>query len=90
MSWLADAAIWVALLATSALVLSHRRRLKKLGRELAEFRAAIAGVDAALMTADNAVRTLVDEGGYVASTLADRIGEARALLGERGNFAETA
>ena len=79
MSWLADGAVWLALIATSGLVVSHRRRLKRLGRELAEFRAAIAAVDGALTTADGAVRALVEEGGHVASTLADRIEQARAL-----------
>jgi hypothetical protein len=80
MSWLADGAVWLALLVTSGLVVSHRRRLKKLGRELAEFRAAIVAVDAALTTADGAMRTLVEEGGHVASTLADRIEQARTLI----------
>jgi hypothetical protein len=80
MSWLADAAVWVALIATSGLVISHRRRLKRLGRELAEFRSALAAVDTALATADGAVRALVEEGGHVASTLADRIEQARALI----------
>ncbi|CAN5197159.1 hypothetical protein BH10PSE9_BH10PSE9_12180 [soil metagenome] len=80
MSWLADAAVWVALIATSGLVISHRRRLKRLGRELAEFRSALAAVDAALITADGAMRALVEEGGHVASTLADRIEQARALI----------
>jgi hypothetical protein len=82
MSWLADAATWIAFLAMAGTAIGTRRRLTKLGRELAAFRAALSDLDAALGIADSAVRALVEEGGSVASTLAGHIAEARALIAD--------
>ncbi len=80
MSFLSDAALWIALAVTSGTVLLLHRRLKRLGGDLAAYRLALAESTAALDKAGAAVGLLVGEGQALAFALAGRIEEARAVL----------
>jgi hypothetical protein len=83
MSSLAEIVISLALCATSIAVLLLHRRMRRLGADLAAYRAALTETTAALHAAGAAVGLLVGEGKSVAFTLASRIEEARALQPRR-------
>jgi hypothetical protein len=85
MSYLADAALCVALLITSMGILRLRRRLQRHGRELVGYRQALLESSVALEKAAAAVEFLVKDGHELAVSLAAKIEQARAvrqLLGE--------
>jgi hypothetical protein len=79
MSLLVDLALGGALAMTSATVLLLHRRLRRLGSDLATYRSAIRESSAALETARQALRVLVDEGREVVFALAARIDEAKTI-----------
>lgn len=83
MSSLAEIVISLALCATTVAVLLLHRRMRRLGADLAAYRAALNETTAALHAAGAAVGLLVGEGQKVAFTLAARIEEARGLQARR-------
>jgi hypothetical protein len=77
MSWLASAANWVALLATSGLIFLLHRRLRNMRGDLRAYRRAIGEMTVALSAADRALRGLLEEGHEVAATLAGSVTDAQ-------------
>lgn len=81
MSFPASLSLWIALVAVGGLLFAVHRRLRNVGKDLAEYRLALVDITAALVAGDRAVRNLMREGRDVAIVLADRVAAAEALIG---------
>lgn len=79
-SYLADAALLVALVVTSVFAAAMYRRLKRLDLYHSDYERILAETDDALQAALSAVASLSAEGRETAMTLADRIEKAESLI----------